>query len=105
MNMSCDNTIEAILKSTTKLKFPFGANEFTKRCVLHNAKKEIDDKLVALVADEMLFEKKKEELWIRACNGACEEFESLPSKLRLNSFYFQEVMHRYVELMKATFEL
>lgn len=38
-------------------------------------------------------------LWNEALDYAGSKFDSLPVSKRLNGFYLQELMHRYVELL------
>ena len=91
--------MNSLLEYTTKVSFPFMASEERKKRILNETKDKIDVELADLVDDKTVFESKKEIVWEEAKESACKEFSTLPNNLRLNSFYFQEVMHQYVEKM------
>ena len=97
------NSIESLHEYTTTLSLPILAGKSKKEEILKEMKMQIDERILALCNDKTKFKKKKESMWKQAEESACKEFNTLPDKLQLNSFYLQEVMHQYVELVKDQF--
>ena len=92
--------IDSLMEYTTKLSFPMFASENKKETLLNEIRTNIDNEIAALLKDKSGFEEEKSDLWNKAQVSANKEFETLPTKLKLNSFYLQEVMHQYVELIQ-----
>ena len=99
MTMELQNALDALAENATKLSFPFMANKSKKEDFLETTKQNIDQEISALLDDPSFFIGQKESLWKQACISAGSEFDTLPDKLQLNSFYLQEVMHKYIELI------
>ena len=99
MKNEIKDELEIILSQTTQLSFPFLANNSKKQKCLEKAKQEIEDEIFSCLekGDRILVQENKESIWKSIEKKSEGEFESLPGKLRLNSFYLQEVMHNYVE--------
>lgn len=99
MNAKIFRELEKILEGTTKLSFPVFANRNQKRERLDATKQEIEEKILFILGpdDSARFNLKKADLWEAAEKSASEQFDTLPEKLKINSFYLQEVMHTYVE--------
>jgi len=95
--------IERLLEQTGKLSFPPFASEKKKREILNTIRNETDYKISKILGENSLFESRKDMLWMQAEELASKEFDTLPDKLKMNSFYLQEVMHQYVEFVKKTF--
>ena len=99
MNIRVSKELEKMLEGTTKLSFPVFANKSQKKEQLNIIKQEIEEKILSILnpddSDRVNLE--KAELWEIAEKSACEQFDTLPEKLKINSFYLQEVMHTYVE--------
>lgn len=107
MDSKISEALDKILEKTTKLSFPFFASTQKKILFLQKTKDEFDNEILNQISfDSELFLKLKSklsELWANAEKDAKKEFESLPEKIQLNSFYLQEVMHRYVEKIIQVF--
>lgn len=99
MNTRVSKELEKILEDTTGLSFPVFANGRQKREQLDITKQETEEKIRSILSpdDSARFDSEKAGLWGEAEKFACEQFDTLPEKLKINSFYLQEVMHRYVE--------
>ena len=99
MKQEIREELNKVLEETTKLSFPFLANDEKKKKSLTEIHQRIDDEIESCLekADRQRFEGEKAEIWEKADEGARNEFVTLPGKLKMNSFYLQEVMHRYVE--------
>ncbi len=96
--------LNCILEDTTKLCFPIFANKYKKQEIIKKKKEEIDDDIELILSQNHLylnqFMNHRKELWKNAETDAHEFFQTLPDDIQINSFYFQEVMHRYVEYIK-----
>lgn len=99
MDARVSKELEKILEDTTKLSFPMFANSSKKKEQLDIIKQEVEEKILSILSqdDSERISLQKEELWKAAEKSACEQFDTLPEKLKINSFYLQEVMHTYVE--------
>lgn len=77
------------------------ANEDKKREQLSIIKQRLEGKILAMLSpdDHDKLKAGMANLWETAEKSACGEFETLPERLRLNSFYLQEVMHQYVGMI------
>ena len=84
--------INRLLNETMNMDFPFLAGEDKKKRIIEDTIKE--------AFAEMYPEKcELNNLWNEALDYAGSKFDSLPVSKRLNGFYLQELMHRYVELL------
>ena len=83
MNGDCD-VINRLLNETMHMDFPFLASEDT-----------IKEAFADMYPEKLELNK----LWNEALDYAGSKFDSLPVSKRLNGFYLQELMHRYVELL------
>ena len=96
--------IDVILEDTKKLSLPVLADECIKQDIIENEKKKIDSSIEFILSENKgdinKFVNHKDTLWENAKADSEEYFENLPGRLKINSFYFQEVMHRYVEYIK-----
>lgn len=74
--------------------------------MIEDTKDEINDQFDEIIrkysVKEQVGEEQKKQLWERAKEHASHEFKNLPNKLKINAFYFQELMHKYVELLIET---
>ena len=72
-----------------------------KTVFFQKTKEDLENEILNQIPSETeLFSKVKgmlTELWANAEKEAKKEFETLPEKLQFNSFYLQEVMHKYIE--------
>ena len=100
--------IESILEETTKLVFPFLASEGQKRKIIIEEKRKIDEEINEFLFSNpdklLLTDAMRESFWQHAKELAGADFSDLPKKLRLNGFYFQQLMYNYVDLIKQYFE-
>ena len=90
MNGDCD-VINRLLNETMHMDFPFLAGEDKKKRIVEDKKIYIED----TIKEKLELNK----LWNEALDYAGSKFDSLPVSKRLNGFYLQELMHRYVELL------
>ena len=92
-----------IRDGTHNLSFPFFANDMKKRKTIEMTKQEIDSEVIALIGDNQdqlsFFKKENNSLWAEAEKKSRLQFETLPSGLKINSFYLQELAHNYVQLL------
>ena len=96
--------IDTILEYTKKLSLPVFADDHTKQDIIDSEKEKIDDNIELILSENEAYMRdfwnNKEKLWEDAQTDSLEYFDNLPGRLQINSFYFQEVMHRYVEYIK-----
>ena len=92
-----------LMNYTTNLSFPFIANNEKKQKILSDIKNDIDKRFLVICGD-CDFSKCKDDLWKQAQEMSKKEFEDLPDKIKLNSFYLQEVMSQYVLLVREWYE-
>ena len=101
MNEEIMNQFQDLLSRTERLCFPRFCSIKKKTEIISIKKEQIENQIKEKIkADNALltkFNQKKEELWKKSEKESSDEFENIPSKLKINSFYFQELMHRYVE--------
>lgn len=99
MDARISKELEKILEDTTKLSFPMFADRDRKKKLLDAARQEIEEKVQSMLCpdDSNRLQSKMADLWEAAEKSASEQFCTLPEKLKINSFYFQEVMHTYME--------
>lgn len=99
MNIGVSKELERILENTTQLSFPMFSNRNRKKEQLDIIKQGIEEKIQTILSSDDFdrFNLQKAELWEAAESAAYEQFDTLPGKLKINSFYLQEVMHIYVE--------
>lgn len=103
MDLKTSESLDKILEKTTKLSFPFFSTTQKKSEFLQKTKDEFENEILNQISfDQELVAKLKailSALWTNAEKDAKKEFESLPGKLQFNSFYLQEIMHRYVDII------
>ena len=93
------DVINSLLNETMHMDFPFLAGEDKKKRIIKDKKIYIEETIKEAFA-EMYPEKcELNNLWNEAVDYADGKFDSLPVSKRLNGFYLQELMHRYVELL------
>ncbi len=99
MDVKTSKELERMLRETTRLSFPIFADADKKREQLYIIKRGSDERILSMLdpdeADRL--RAGMADLWEAAERSACGEFDTLPERLRINSFYLQEVMHRYIE--------
>lgn len=83
--------INRLLNETMNMDFPFLAGE--------DKKTYIEDTIKEAFAEMYPEKLELNKLWNEALDYAGSKFDSLPVSKRLNGFYLQELMHRYVELL------
>lgn len=94
-----EEEFQEIITATTKLSFPFLANEKEKEARIAIEKEHIDnlvDKIgrkYNISIDTAKYDRNR--IWENAESTAMEKFLSLPKDLQMNSFALQEVMHEY----------
>lgn len=98
MNGDCD-VINRLLNETMHMDFPFLASEDKKKRIVEDKKIYIEDTIKEAFADMYPEKLELNKLWNEALDYAGNKFDSLPVSKRLNGFYLQELMHRYVELL------
>ena len=86
-----------ILDKTIQFYFPLFANDEKKQIILLEKKLYIEEEFKRIAPGLFHDEEKIEKIWKESVEYADEQFKSLPTKRRLNSFYLQELMHRYAE--------
>ena len=92
--------IQELYRIIAKLSFPILASERQKSNLMKAEREKIDGRIDQAIQKYNIpinIESSREECWQDSLVKAKPEFESLPLKLRMNSFYMQEVLHRYVE--------
>lgn len=89
--------INNIIKETTSYDFPFLANDKRKNEIIEELKKHIEEQFEQLVPELWLSNTMLNQVWSESVEHANQSFESLPSKLKINGFYLQELMHFYSE--------
>lgn len=89
--------IDNILEETTKFNFPVFTSEEKKKTILIEKKLHIEEELKIIAPELFSDEEKIKKIWKESVEYAEEQFQSLPAKKRLNSFYLQELMHCYAE--------
>lgn len=96
-----DLELENLISETEKLEFPFFTGEKRKIEFMLEEKSRIDSKIDCIVekyqvsADKLKAEREK--IWNNAIQISEKKFYTLPSSLKMNSFFLQEVMHEYAE--------
>lgn len=90
--------LNLLLEKTAKLYFPAFTNESKKQKILIDQR----DYMIGTIKKILKkFDVKKnvdfDDLWNKAEADAKKEFTNLPGKLQLNSFYYQEVMHNFIQ--------
>ena len=94
------NELDSILEKTTKLSFPLFSKASVKETIIENKRSEIEESIKEILRKheyEIDLDDIKKHVWEEAHNQAIKEFDNLSEKQKINSFYFQEVMHVYVE--------
>lgn len=89
--------INNIIEETTTYDFPFLASEKRKREIIEELKKHIEEQLEQLAPERWLPDTMLCQAWNDSMEHANQSFESLPSKVKINGFYLQELMHFYSE--------
>lgn len=101
MDDSMKYLFEQILEKTKRLSFPMFSNENKKSEILINTREKIDEEILqVLLENEKMrkdFEENRSSIWLKSESISKEKFEKLPSHLKVNSFYLQEVMTEYVQ--------
>ena len=95
MNGDCD-VINRLLNETMHMDFPFLAGEDKKKRIVEDKKIYIEDTIKEAFAEMYPEKLELNKLWNEALDYAGSKFDSLPVSKRLNGFYLQELMHRYV---------
>lgn len=97
--------LQKIVRDTEVLGFPIFSSFERKQEILRETRAHVDAQLEKVLADAGLscngMIENRSELWTKADKAARKEFGNLSEKEMLNSFYLQEVMHRYAELQIA----
>lgn len=101
MDVNVSEGFERLLRDTTRLSFPVFASEGKKREQIYITKQRFDEKILSMLSldDPDRLRARMADLWEAAERSAQGEFDTLPERLRINSFYLQEVMHQYIELI------
>ena len=81
------------------MDFPFLAGEDKKKSIIEDKKIYIENTIKTEFKEKYPRECELNNLWNEAVDYAGSKFDSLPVSKRLNGFYLQELMHRYVELL------
>lgn len=89
--------ITSIIQETTFFDFPFFANEERKEEIITEKKVYIEEKLEQLAPALWPSDATLGQAWNEALEHTSKSFESLPSKVKINGFYLQELMHCYSE--------
>ena len=96
-----ENELNSIITSTTKLSFPFLANEIKKIHILDEERSKIENKMLDIIKKYRIEIPNKEIdesiKWDNIVKESSKEFSTLPEKQKINSFYLQELMHNYAE--------
>lgn len=94
-NISC--RVNTIIEETILYDFPFGANEKRKKKIINEKKFYIEEQLRQLAPELWPPVTVVDQMWNEALEHTNKSFETLPSKIRINGFYLQELMHCYSE--------
>jgi len=94
-----EKELDAIISATTKLSFGFFVGDSKKEAKILEEKENTETKINAIMNKYCLSNSFSEtdykRIWEKSQKVASAEFRKLSSELKLNSFYFQEVMHEY----------
>lgn len=91
--------IKNLLEETTQFDFPFLASVEKKETILNENRTYIENELRTIAKDLYPSEDVIERVWEESVEYADGQFKTLPENKRLNGFYLQEIMHRYVEVL------
>lgn len=89
--------IESVIKETKSFDFPFWASEKRKAEIIEEKKKYIEEQLKQLDPDSFPADIVLTQTWKEAVEHANLKFKSLPSKVKINGFYLQELISFYSE--------
>lgn len=102
-NDGLERVLNELLERTTKLSFSFFSKTDAKKKQVLVEKNKIDkciEEALQKYDSEIDIVDRREKAWEEAQKHAIKEFDNIPEKHKLNSFYLQEVMHVYVENLK-----
>lgn len=91
--------ITNIVQETNLYDFPFRANEAMKQQIINEKKFYIEDKLKMLSSGYWPDDRNLNQMWNESITWTNRQFASLPSQIRINGFYLQELMHHYAKLL------
>ena len=98
--------MQTIVNNTTLLSFPFLAGEKRKQELIDITRQDLDTEILALIGDNNELKDKflgiKDNIWKKADAEAKKQFTTLPKKLKINSFYLQELAHNYTQMIMET---
>ena len=89
--------IGKLLEETIQFDFPFLASADKKADILDAKRKYIETELKNVATSQYPSNESIDKIWRETVEYTDEQFKSLPNGKRLNGFYLQELMHKYVE--------
>lgn len=87
--------LSLVIKETTVFDFPFLASDVRKTEIIEEKKVYIEEQVKQLAPELWLPEADLIRVWNEALAHADKCYKSMPSKLKINGFYLQELMHFY----------
>lgn len=96
------NNYTDLLKQMETLDFPLLVDAEKKLHIIEMKRDEVNlivNEIQRNIAGKCFSEIEMNKLWNSANIIVQKEFCTLPEKLRINAFYFQELMYKYVELI------
>ncbi len=87
----------------SKLDFPLFSSKTKRENIIIETRNEVDNKIIEIVKlycpQIKISEEQLQKLWEKTKKSVKREFDHLPDKLKINAFYFQELMCKYVEIV------
>ena len=101
--MQITEYLNNLLEDIKRLDFPFLSSEHKKERIIQSKREEINNSIKLIIKtdphavqiDNVILD----ELWIHAKEITEPDFSNLSPKIKLHGFYFQQLMHNYVELI------
>lgn len=92
--------IDAVVKETTLYDFGFLVSEEKKSEMIQEKKIHVEKKLREAVKELWPSDMELDQVWNEAIESTEKKFASLPSQIKINGFYLQELLHCYSEKIK-----
>jgi hypothetical protein len=89
--------VNAIIEETSFYDFPLLANEKRKKEIIDEKKGHMEEQLKRLAPELWPSDDAVNQVWNESLNHVNKSFESIPSKIKINGFYLQELLHFYSE--------
>ena len=95
--------IEQLVSETMFYDFYFMARENKRKEVVSEKRLHIETEFKQILAGKFPGQETLDRMWNEAVEYVDESFASLSSKIKLNGFYLQELMHCYSEKLNAIY--